>query len=222
MAQNKNALIRYKTIDSCLQNRDRNWTLDDLIMECSKVLSELEGKEVVISKRSVQLDIQMMRSAESGYSSPIEVFQRKYYKYTDEDFSITKLPITNQDRDLVLENLAVISQFEGFSFYKNLKQGVEELQRLMQEDTVKPEVVQPEKITIEINSSKKEKLLSKPLHKSQKLKKEKKNGNLILQFKIKNTSKLQKQLLRFGDAVKVVSPKHFKKEFDSALAISKK
>ena len=93
MAQNKNALIRYKTIDRCLQNQARNWTLDDLIMECSKVLSDKEGKEVVISKRSVQLDLQMMRSDEAGYNAPISVFQRKFYNYTDENFSITNLEL---------------------------------------------------------------------------------------------------------------------------------
>ena len=78
MAQNKNALIRFKTIDNCLKNRERNWTLDDLINECSKVLTEREGQEVVISKRSVQLDIQVMRSSELGYNAPIAVFQRKF------------------------------------------------------------------------------------------------------------------------------------------------
>ena len=31
MPANRNALIRFKTIDKCLQNRFRKWTLDDLI-----------------------------------------------------------------------------------------------------------------------------------------------------------------------------------------------
>ncbi len=43
MAINKNALIRFKTIDKCLQNRYRKWTLDDLIYECSEALYEYEG-----------------------------------------------------------------------------------------------------------------------------------------------------------------------------------
>ena len=32
MPANKNALIRYKTIDNCLRNRYRRWTLDDLVL----------------------------------------------------------------------------------------------------------------------------------------------------------------------------------------------
>ena len=31
MPANKNALIRYKTIDNCLRNRYRSWTLEDLV-----------------------------------------------------------------------------------------------------------------------------------------------------------------------------------------------
>lgn len=63
MALNKNALIRYRTIDKCLQNRQRRWTLNDLIEACSDALYEYEGKALKVSKRTVQLDIQMMRSS---------------------------------------------------------------------------------------------------------------------------------------------------------------
>ena len=31
MPANKNALIRYKTIDNCLRNRYRRWTLEDWV-----------------------------------------------------------------------------------------------------------------------------------------------------------------------------------------------
>ena len=82
---NKNALIRYRTIDKCLQNRQRRWTLNDLITACSEALYEYEGKEMKVSKRTVQLDIQMMRSDKLGYNAPIEVYERKYYRYEEED-----------------------------------------------------------------------------------------------------------------------------------------
>ena len=71
MAQNKNALIRYRTIDRCLQNPYRKWTLGDLIQACSDALYEFEGKQVNVSKRTVQLDIQNMRSEKLGYNAPI-------------------------------------------------------------------------------------------------------------------------------------------------------
>ena len=43
MPVNKNALIRYKTIDRCLRNKYRRWTLDDLVEACSDALNEMEG-----------------------------------------------------------------------------------------------------------------------------------------------------------------------------------
>lgn len=62
MAFSKNVLIRYKTIDRCLQNRYRTWTLKDLIRACSDALHEYEGREVNISRSTLQMDLQMMRS----------------------------------------------------------------------------------------------------------------------------------------------------------------
>ena len=62
MPANKNALIRYKTIDNCLRNHYR-----------SDALYEMEGITKGVSVRTVQSDIQMMRSDKLGYNAPIEV-----------------------------------------------------------------------------------------------------------------------------------------------------
>lgn len=131
MAVNKNALIRYKTIDKCLQNKFRQWTLDDLIIACSDALYEYEGKDVDVSKRTVQLDIQMMRSDKLGYNAPIVVYDRKFYKYAEDDFSIVNIPVTDKDVKVMNEAIQVLRQFKDFSLFKEMD-GV--LQRL--EDSV--------------------------------------------------------------------------------------
>ena len=69
MPANKNALLRYKTIDNCLRNRQRRWTLQDLVDACSDALYDFEGIRKGISTHSVQLDIQMMRSDKLGYNA---------------------------------------------------------------------------------------------------------------------------------------------------------
>lgn len=69
MPANKNALLRYKTIDNCLRNRQRRWTLQDLVDACSDALYDFEGIRKGISTRSVQLEIQMMRSDKLGYNA---------------------------------------------------------------------------------------------------------------------------------------------------------
>lgn len=62
MPANKNALIRYKTIDNCLRNRYRRWTLEDLVEACSDALYDMEGITKGVCARTIQMDIQIMRS----------------------------------------------------------------------------------------------------------------------------------------------------------------
>ena len=120
MAQNKNALIRYKTIDKCLQNKYRKWTLDNLIEACSDALYEYEGRTVSLSKRTIQLDIQLMRSDKLGYNAPISVYDKKYYRYENDDYSITDIPLTENDMNVLSETVEMLKQFKDFSLFSEL------------------------------------------------------------------------------------------------------
>lgn len=120
MPVNRNALIRYKTIDICLKNKYRQWTLEDLIDACSDALYEYEAIDKGISKRTVQMDIQMMRSEKLGYNAPIVVYDNKYYKYEDEDYSITNTPLSEQDLKTMSEAVEVLRQFKGFSYFSDM------------------------------------------------------------------------------------------------------
>lgn len=115
MPVNKNALLRYKTIDRCLRNKYRQWTLDDLVEACSDALYEMEGITRGVSVRTVQADIQMMRSDKLGYNAPIEVYDNKYYRYEDSDYSITESPITNDTYELLLKAVSMIRHREEAS-----------------------------------------------------------------------------------------------------------
>ena len=121
MPANKNALLRYKTIDNCLRNRYRKWTLDDLIDACSDALSELEGRDENISRRTVQADIQTMRSDKLGYNAPIVVKENKYYTYEDPDYSITDVPLTEQDTAMMVDAVGVLKQLSGFSAFAGME-----------------------------------------------------------------------------------------------------
>lgn len=127
MAINKNALIRYKTIDHCLQNRFRKWTLEDLIDACCDALYEFEGIDGV-SKRTVQADIQMMRSNKLGYNAPIIVVDNKFYTYKDPNYSITNIPLSDQDLNKLGEAVAFLKQFQGFSHFDDLSGMVQKLE----------------------------------------------------------------------------------------------
>lgn len=128
MPANRNALIRYKTIDTCLRNRYRQWTLEDLIEACSDALYEFEGIEKGISKRTIQMDIQLMRSEKLGYNAPIVVYDNKYYKYDDPDYSITNTPLSEQDLKVMSEAVEVLRQFKGFGYFSNMTDIVSRLE----------------------------------------------------------------------------------------------
>ena len=108
MPANKNALIRYKTIDRCLRNRFRLWTIDDLTEACSAALREMEGITKGVSVRTVQGDLQMMRSDKLGYNAPIEVFDKIYYRYADPNYSINEMPLTEDDCRLLRQAVEML------------------------------------------------------------------------------------------------------------------
>ena len=120
MSINKNALIRYKTIDACLQNRYRKWTLEALVEACSDALYEYEGIDKGVSVRTVQMDIQLMRSEKLGYNAPIVVLDKKFYTYEDPKYSITNIPLTSQDLSTLGEVVTLLKQFKGFTHFQEV------------------------------------------------------------------------------------------------------
>ncbi len=128
MPANKNALIRYKTIDRCLSNRYRRWTLEDLVDECSMVLREMEGMTRGVSVRTVQGDIQMMRSDKLGYNAPIEVYDLKYYRYSDPDYTITGMPLSSNDVNVLQEAVDMLQQLQDFDQFGEMADVINRLQ----------------------------------------------------------------------------------------------
>jgi len=125
---NRNALVRFKTIDNCLRNRHRKWTLEDLIDACSDALYDYEGIDKGVSRRTVQMDIQMMRSDKLGYHAPIIVEDKKHYTYSDPDYSITNIPLTDQDLGKLTEVVDILKQFKGFTHFQELSGMVQKLE----------------------------------------------------------------------------------------------
>lgn len=128
MAQNKNALLRYRTIDRCLRNTGRRWTLQDLVDACSDALYEYEGKQDLVSTRTVQLDIQMMRSDRLGYEAPIEVYDKKYYRYSDPEYSISNRTLSQHDIDVLNRTIDLLRQFDEFDRFHDMADVVSRLQ----------------------------------------------------------------------------------------------
>lgn len=128
MSSNKNALIRYKTLDKCLKNKFKKYTLEDLMDECSEALFEFEGKESYVSKRTIQLDLQNMRSEKFGYEAPIEVYEKKYYRYSDSNYSIHNIQVNENDLRAMNDAIQILKQFKEFSMFKEMNGVIQKLE----------------------------------------------------------------------------------------------
>jgi hypothetical protein len=105
MPANLNALIRYKTINSCLYGGKRRYDIHELIDACSNALNEARGRGVSISERTVRDDIRVMRSEILGFNAPI-VQKDGLYFYSDPKYTILSVGITDPDiLDAVIKSL---------------------------------------------------------------------------------------------------------------------
>ena len=87
--------------------------MEDLVDAVSDALYDMEGIQKGVSLRTVQADIQMMRSDKLGYNAPIEVYDQKFYRYANPNYSITELPLTNEDVRLIDKAVDLLAKAEG-------------------------------------------------------------------------------------------------------------
>jgi predicted DNA-binding transcriptional regulator YafY len=146
MPINRNALIRYRTIDKCLQNRRRKWTIEDLIEACNEALYEYEGIGKGVSLRTIRMDLNAMRSDKLGYNAPIIVSDRKFYSYEDPEYSISNIPLSASDLGILQEVSHLLRQFKGFSHFAGINEMIHRLEdKVYSEQHHAPAVIDFEK-----------------------------------------------------------------------------
>ncbi len=113
MATNKHAIIRYRTIDRCLRDIDRQWTWRELAEACKEDIFAGTGSSVKVSERTIKYDISAMRSNEIlGYFAPIDYDRKeKTYYYSDPKYTLTESPINKTDSQLLQDAMSMIEQF---------------------------------------------------------------------------------------------------------------
>lgn len=113
MAQNKKALLRYQVYDSCLKNRAINYNRAALINKVNQKLADagLEG----IAKSQFYKDLEYMQTCE--WQAPIETYRVDgrvvYYRYSDPNFSINNMPLTDTDIKYLSAALDIFQNFNG-------------------------------------------------------------------------------------------------------------
>lgn len=115
MSTNKNAIVRYQTLDKCFQNFGKRFYIEDLLTACNEALFALNPESNGIKKRQLYQDINFMQSPQ-GWNVPLEIQKdgrRAFYRYSDKNFSINKQPINELEAEQLKSAILVLSRFKG-------------------------------------------------------------------------------------------------------------
>lgn len=133
MAQNKNAQIRYKTLERCFSNIYKKYFINDLIKHCSGVLTDYYVAETTISRRQILADINFMRS-EAGFDAPIESYKdgkKVFYRYSNPKFSILKSPLNPSELNSLNEAIETLSRINNQSLDIKYKSFISDQEKVL-------------------------------------------------------------------------------------------
>lgn len=121
---NKSALTRYRLIDARINQKQKPApTLSELIQYVSDKL----GRSV--SESIIQKDLYAMRYNEAlGYHAPIAYdIQRRGYVYTEEGYSIHRLPVSEEDMQGLELAVGILEQFKNIPAIKVFDDAIQKL-----------------------------------------------------------------------------------------------
>ena len=135
MPKNKNAYLRYRVIDNCLNNTMRNYSKEDLRREI------FNKTDIKISLEMLTKDIHAMRN-ELG--APIDYNKSiKAYKY-EFPFSLKDIDIDDEELLLIELSLSTLSLFKGTSYLNDFEQLIDKLDISQRLDVAASKFVQLE------------------------------------------------------------------------------
>jgi predicted DNA-binding transcriptional regulator YafY len=112
----KNALIRYRIIDKCLRNKFRPYpTKEDLRFACEESLyGSTLGEHVCNS--TIEKDMYTMKME---FDAPIRFSKRHNgYYYTNPDYSISEIPLTDDDISSIKFAASTLAQFKDTALFR--------------------------------------------------------------------------------------------------------
>jgi predicted DNA-binding transcriptional regulator YafY len=121
----KNALIRYRIIDRALRNNYRPFPSKRDIRElCEEALfGSIDGANICDS--TIEKDLFAMRME---HDAPIKYNKREGgYFYTEPDFSINDIPLTNDDIESIKFAVNTLSQFREVDMFKQFGNAIDKI-----------------------------------------------------------------------------------------------
>ena len=132
MPINKNAWKRFTIIDSLLTNKMKPYPRMEDIIEACRV------KHLDPSPETIQKDIaQMKMTRPDGFEAPIQ-FNRRHlgYEYTDPDYSISGIPLTDADKTSIQEAIDLIRIIGGTSISAKFSHAMEKILSVTLEESI--------------------------------------------------------------------------------------
>lgn len=126
MATNKNALIRYKHLDTLLSDRHHYYDINDLTEKVNQLLQD-EGFQTV-TRRCIEKDLVYL--TERPFCAPIKRCKhngKNCVAYKNPSFSIFMQEMSREERHLLREVLNTLGQFDGldnFGWLDKFKSGL--------------------------------------------------------------------------------------------------
>lgn len=124
MPINKNAYLRYQVLDKCFANFHKKYYWEHLLEEVNQVLAENNGSNSGIGRTQLFKDISFMES-EAGFSIELGNYKegrKKYYRYTNKDFTIKQSPLSSNESDSIKSAIVVLSRFKGLPQFEWLNE----------------------------------------------------------------------------------------------------
>ena len=122
MPTTKFSFIRCRILDKCFRS-PRKYQIQDLLDACEEELG------TSISRRTIYNDIEFMKSLD-GWEAPIDTIKdgnRRYYHYTDPNFSIDNMPLTEAQLKQIQAAINVLNSFQGLPQFKGLEDSLAQI-----------------------------------------------------------------------------------------------
>jgi predicted DNA-binding transcriptional regulator YafY len=147
MPKNKQAYIRYRIIDASIRNKQKPFpSKEELIKACEVIAS--------VSLRTIEQDLyDMQHDEELGYFAPLKYDRlQKGYCYEDPNYSISNIPLRENDLYALEFAVALLKQFEGIDTVAQFSEAVTKIEdyvnvRTLMSDNDIAQVIQLEQST---------------------------------------------------------------------------
>lgn len=119
MPVDKQVLLRYQVLNECFRNKYRDYTIDDLVDECSKAMREKLDIMDGVSKRTIQNDIANLEMPPYSIrlDENLKSGRKRLFRYLNTDDTLHLFRMNDEERHKVQDAIRVLNDYEGEPLY---------------------------------------------------------------------------------------------------------